>query len=724
MNRASRSKARMALVLAVAAILAETPSLRAQATSASDSSPSSSARVDPDLVAAMESRGAARAILRLRENAAITGAEGGASFGGRFSAAAALAEGALNAGTGGGATRLGPLGGDLRVVELTAAQLRRLLDSGAVAEITLDRLAAPGFDRRTPQAAPPAPEPSPEPSSSLGQAARRGTGGELLDGIFPGLGRALDAAEDEILAPVQGPAAAILDTGVAADHPYLRGAVVRQACFSSNVAADRAKSLCPNGRAAQTLGEAARPCDPAEMGPLCAHGGKVAGLISGRGGRFQESDGTIRPLEGEAPGAPLVAIQIFSRIEDPAICRAFGEAAPCPLSYVSDQIAALRFVSATAAEYDVAVVNLSLASAAPGDPCDDSLEGRQYLAEISYLIDRMGVATVAATGNGGRLGRVGMPACVSRALAVAAADASGAAPTSFSNLSASVDLLAPGVGLVSATLGETPYGADEGTSFAASLATGAILRLKRAAPGADAGSLAALLVETGREVEGPAESGLKLRVMDLEAALGRLRVAQAQTGAGSGLASAASSSGGSAPLPPRLAPPEAPTALPPEILDRLRAEAKPARPSSVLRRLPTEVLLGAAPAPAPPLKRPIAPPPPTYAPLPPPPPVPAAPMASEAAVSPIGARFLFELDPAILDAALAGEAPTPEARAEAARRLILQAAPPESPLAALQLDSTGLRGSASFESRLDSRQTQALEEGFPGRLAPDRLSAP
>lgn len=263
--------------------------------------------VEPVLHEAIRLKGGARAVIRLREGASFgdfaqEGAPG--SGAGRFAAAAALAQGALEAaGASAGASAAGsglrPLGGDLRVAEVSAAQLRALAESGAAAEIYLDRLTSVAFDRLSPSPAPPLPgaaqaqgreepaeDPPPEPSAS----------GSPSSGA-PSLGP-----------PPSGPAAAVIDTGVDADHPYIRGLVVRQACFSSTVAADRATTLCPNGRAAQTLGEAARPCDPEAMGPLCGHGTKVAGLISGRGGSYLGPDGEARALEGIAPGAPILAI--------------------------------------------------------------------------------------------------------------------------------------------------------------------------------------------------------------------------------------------------------------------------------------------------------------------------------------------------------------------------------------------------------------------------------
>lgn len=656
------------------------PQARASPEAASSLSPP---YVSPMVLKTIRLRGSARAVLRLRE--------GGGPGSGRFAAAAAVAAGALGAsGLEGG---LRPLGGDLRLAEIDEAQLEALIASGALAEIHLDRLTSVAFERRTPATVPPPSlggpaETTPAPAPPASETAEPRP-------LPPDPSPPLAAP-----APAEGPAVAVIDTGVDPDHPYLRGVVIRQACFSSTVPADRSKTLCPNGRPAQTLGEAARPCDPAEMGPLCGHGTKVAGLISGRGGAFGGPEGE-RPIEGIAPGAPILAIQVFSRVEDPMTCSAFGARAPCPLSYVSDQIAALRFVSSVAAEHDVAVANLSLSSPAPADPCDEAFEGRRYLDEIAYLLDERGVATVAAAGNAGLKASVGLPACVSRAVAVAALDAGGEALAGFSNVSPSADLAAPGVGLASSTLGETLYAVDEGTSFAAPQVSGALLRLKRRAPGLHMSRLSERLRETGRRLTAPGEEK-DPPALDLAAALASFDLVAAAPSRGS--FATAASSGGSL-LPPRLAPANAPTGLSPEVAGRLRPNSRSLSEQAVDPGLLTgaiEFFPSFPPAPPP---APVAPPPP--------------------ALAGGSGRFLFEIDPALAAAALreAGAA-EPAARAAVLRGLVLQAAPAEAPVTDLRLDPETGRGLVTFETRLDSRQAESLAEGFPGRLAPDRLAAP
>lgn len=103
----------------------------------------------------------------------------------------------------------------------------------------------------------------------------------------------------------QGWVVAILDTGVKRDHEFLSGKVIDEACYSTN--------LCPDGEGyvSQTGKGAA---DPGRCSNIkgCDHGTHVAGIAAGYGGS------TI--AQGVAPGANIIAIQVFSTIENPDEC--------------------------------------------------------------------------------------------------------------------------------------------------------------------------------------------------------------------------------------------------------------------------------------------------------------------------------------------------------------------------------------------------------------------
>jgi YD repeat-containing protein len=137
---------------------------------------------------------------------------------------------------------------------------------------------------------------------------------------------------------------AILDTGIDQNHPFLAGRIVSQACYSTGGAGHDADpavgriSLCPGNATSSTAANSA-DTDIAECnnnGNLCDHGTHVAGIAAGDG------DGVVvanAQAAGVAPAASIIAIQVFTRFNRVADCA--PNAAPCVLSYVSDQIAGL-----------------------------------------------------------------------------------------------------------------------------------------------------------------------------------------------------------------------------------------------------------------------------------------------------------------------------------------------------------------------------------------------
>jgi subtilisin family serine protease len=157
----------------------------------------------------------------------------------------------------------------------------------------------------------------------------------------------------------QGQAVAVLDSGVEADHPFLGGRVVSEACFSSVSTALGATPLCPNGDTSQTGDGAATPCTI----DGCDHGTHVAGIAAGSG----------TDASGVAPDASIIAIQVFSRFDDaaggPQTCRDSGLASPCILTFRSDQIRALQHVDSLAGQNDIASVNMSLGGGRNTDAC-------------------------------------------------------------------------------------------------------------------------------------------------------------------------------------------------------------------------------------------------------------------------------------------------------------------------------------------------------------------
>ena len=290
----------------------------------------------------------------------------------------------------------------------------------------------------------------------------------------------------------------VMDTGIEKDHPFFEdgtGAsrVVAEACFSSNDPSASASSLCPGAPStpggtwtdAPGSGEA---CSPLIDG--CNHGTLVAGIAAGR----------HASLNGVAPGAELIAVQVFSQFNDPVFC---GGAAltPCVGSYPSDQLAGSLYVRDTLLTTfpNIAAINLSLGSGGFSIPCDTS-----FPAEAALIADlrARGVATVVASGNEGRTNAVAAPACIGSAVSVGATtDPPAEVVASFSNRAPGMSLLAPGLSIDTSTTGGG-FESANGTSMAAPHVAGVFALFKQAVPAATVDEVLAALQTTGATVSG------------------------------------------------------------------------------------------------------------------------------------------------------------------------------------------------------------------------------
>jgi subtilisin family serine protease len=246
-----------------------------------------------------------------------------------------------------------------------------------------------------------------------------------------------------------GQRVAVLDTGVDADHAFLAGRVTDEACFSSTVPAF---SLCEDDAPTAEGPGSAAPCPFS----ACNHGTHVAGIVAGSGGP------TNAPA-GVAPGASIIAVQVFSR--------------DLAGLYASDSslMQALDWVLQRQLENpNVAAVNLSLGGSLFTGACNsDPL--RPYVDQLRAA----GTATVIASGNEGAKDRLASPGCIPKAITVGATDDANNRVASFSNSAAVLDLLAPGVSIVSSVPGGG-YQSIDGTSMATPHVAGAIAVLQQA----------------------------------------------------------------------------------------------------------------------------------------------------------------------------------------------------------------------------------------------------
>jgi subtilisin family serine protease len=283
-----------------------------------------------------------------------------------------------------------------------------------------------------------------------------------------------------------GQTIAILDTGVDKAHGFLAGKVVSEACFSAGD--------CPGGASSSTATGSGVPCTYAAGD--CQHGTHVAGIAAGRGTSFS----------GVAPGANLIAINVFSRFDSGCGDRP----TPCARSFTSDQIKGLERVLALRSSLRISSVNLSLGGGLFTANCDSDSR--------KPAIDNLrssGIATTISSGNDGSNNAVGAPACISSAVTVGNSTKTDQVATQ-SNSSPLVELLAPGSGINSSVPGGG-FGSKSGTSMAAPHVAGAWAVLRQVSPTAPVSTLLGHLQATGKPITDPDNGISKPRIRLLTA---------------------------------------------------------------------------------------------------------------------------------------------------------------------------------------------------------------
>ena len=293
----------------------------------------------------------------------------------------------------------------------------------------------------------------------------------------------------------------IIDSGIRQDHSFFEEPttpftkVRNEACFGTNgtVGGITYVSICPNqdGVGDSPLNEpnAGEPYNNATtcaalLGLNCGHGTHVAGIAAGN-----TPAGYSPHWQGVAPDAKLVAVQIMSYRDSPAVQNAISTDINQALTVVHN--------NTVAGTYNNLTVNMSLGGGVYDDDCD--WFNTDTTARVHDLVSR-GVPVVVSTGNfgngatGSRTG-ISWPSCISQVVKVSGVENDLTGTTIFGNgnYSNPADYtgpfwLAPSGGgstsVISAYHTSTTAGfAASGTSMAAPHATGVYAALKAAVPG-------------------------------------------------------------------------------------------------------------------------------------------------------------------------------------------------------------------------------------------------
>jgi subtilisin family serine protease len=272
-----------------------------------------------------------------------------------------------------------------------------------------------------------------------------------------------------------GVTVAVLDTGIDTDHPDLSDNLIREECFLSS-------GGCPI-----TGGTRASGPGSAEDGD--GHGTHVSGIIT-------SSNITYK---GVAPDADIVAIKVLD---------ATGS------GWVSDDIAAIDWVTSNRDTYGIKIINMSFGGGAFPGTCDSSCTAEADAAEAAK---KAGIILFAASGNEAYNSQMCCPACLSSVISVGMVydanvgglwgdpevcrdyttwtDKIGC----FSNVSSVMDLLAPGARITSSYIGGG-FATGGGTSQASPHAAAVAALLLQKNPALSPDDIANILKNTGTSI--------------------------------------------------------------------------------------------------------------------------------------------------------------------------------------------------------------------------------
>ncbi len=273
-----------------------------------------------------------------------------------------------------------------------------------------------------------------------------------------GASRAWDRVRD-----VRGLVIAVLDTGVAIDHPDLRQCIWTNPGEIPNNRIDDDR----NGKVDDVNGwhffhtcNDWGSCEAGENNNTRddnGHGTRVSGIVAA------ESNNGIG-ITGLAWRAPILPLKALDKYGD---------------GWYSDIASAIVY----ATDNGAAIINLSLGGIDPSET---------LRLAINYALDHNRLV-VAASGND--QGAIHYPAAYDGVIAVGASDRNDQR-ASFSNTGPELDLVAPGVNILSTSLNPAGYATDSGTSFAAPHVAGVAALVWAANPALTAAQVRGILEQT------------------------------------------------------------------------------------------------------------------------------------------------------------------------------------------------------------------------------------
>ncbi|TJZ41965.1 type VII secretion-associated serine protease mycosin [Streptomyces piniterrae] len=250
-----------------------------------------------------------------------------------------------------------------------------------------------------------------------------------------------------------GVTVAVLDTGVDADHPDLKGQVLT------------GKDL---------VGLGAEQGDPS----WAVHGTGMSSIIAGHGHGPGREDGVL----GIAPEARILPVRVILEDDDPQRQQARNEKA-----------GALADGIRWAADHGADVINMSL-----GDDSESAHPEPREDAAIQYALSK-GIPVVASAGNDGEKGdHVSYPAAYPGVIAVTAIDHLGNR-TTFSTRHWYATVCAPGEHVVMSHPQRTTYYNGWGTSPAAAVVSATVALVRSAYPDLSPAQIKRLLADTAQD---------------------------------------------------------------------------------------------------------------------------------------------------------------------------------------------------------------------------------